>query len=68
MKKIVTASLLAILALTMLLPVTSSVNASTVNQTVLRQGTPMPPSGGGGGHIMLRQGTPMPPSGGGGGH
>jgi hypothetical protein len=67
MKRIFTVSILAVLVLSMLLPVTGTVNAASVNLMV-RQGTPMPPSGGGGGHIMLRQGTPMPPSSGGGGH
>jgi hypothetical protein len=70
MKKIITASVLAVLALTMLLPVVGQVNAASVNHSMLRQGVPMPPgSGSGGGHIMLRQGVPMPPgSGSGGGH
>ena len=67
MKKIITASVLAVFAFTMLLPVMGTVNAASVN-LITHQGTPMPPSGGGGGHVMLRQGTPMPPSGGGGGH
>jgi hypothetical protein len=63
MKKNLNALVLAAFAFGMLLPVAHQVNASTVNQTVLYQGTnPMP--GGGGGHF---QGTnPMP--GGGGGH
>jgi hypothetical protein len=49
MKKIISASFLAALTLTMLLPVAGRVNAASVNHSVLRQGTvPMP--GGGGGH------------------
>jgi hypothetical protein len=70
MTKIITASVLAVLALTMLLPVAGSVNAASVNQTLLRQGTPFPPGNpGGGGHFLLRQGTPFPPGNpGGGGH
>jgi hypothetical protein len=70
MKKIITASILAVLALAMLLPVAGPVNAASVNHSILRQGTPLPPgSGSGGGHVMLRQGTPLPPgSGSGGGH
>ena len=47
MKKIMSASILAVLALTMLLPVAGRVNASVVNHPVLRQGNPAP---GGGGH------------------
>jgi hypothetical protein len=63
MKKIISASFLAALAFTMLLPVARQVNAASVNQPVLRQGgVPMP--GGGGGHFQ--GGVPMP--GGGGGH
>ena len=50
MKKIMSASILALLALTMLLPVAGRVNASTVNQPIARQGNPMPGNGGGGGH------------------
>jgi hypothetical protein len=70
MKKLITQSILAVLAATMLLPVTLQVNAASVNQASLRQGPPIPPSGsGGGGHFSLRQGPPIPPSGsGGGGH
>ena len=49
MKKIMSASILALLALTMLLPVAGQVNASTVNHPVVRQGNPMP-GGGSGGH------------------
>ena len=49
MKKIIGASLLAALSLTMLLPVARQVNATSVNQSVLRQGgNPIPPGGGGG--------------------
>ena len=63
MKKIISASFLAAFVFSMVLPVAHQVNASSVNDRILRQGTlPMP--GGGGGHF---QGTlPMP--GGGGGH
>ena len=63
MKTIIRTSFLAAFAFSMLLPVAHQVNASSVNDSVFRQGTfPMP--GGGGGHF---QGTfPMP--GGGGGH
>ena len=68
MKRIFTLSILAVLTLSMLLPVMGTVNAASVNQSMLRQGTPFPPGGGGGGHVMLRQGTPFPPGGGGGGH
>ncbi len=50
MKKIITASALAVLALTMLLPVARQVNAASVNQTSLRQGPPFPPVPPGGGH------------------
>ena len=53
MKKIAAISSLALLALTMLLPVARSVNAATVNHTVFAQeGAPMPPPPppGGGGH------------------
>jgi hypothetical protein len=39
MKKIISASFLAVLALTMLLPVAQQVNASSVNHPILRQGT-----------------------------
>jgi hypothetical protein len=63
MKKIISASFLAALALTMLLPVARQVNAASVNQVQETQGNPMP-GGGGGGHY---QGNPMP-GGGGGGH
>jgi hypothetical protein len=50
MKRIITASILAVLALTMLLPVAGRVNATSGHHLVLRQGLPIPPSGGGGGH------------------
>jgi hypothetical protein len=68
MKKIITASVLAVLALTMLLPVAGQVNAASAHNLIIRQGVPYPPSGGGGGHVILRQGVPYPPGGGGGGH
>jgi hypothetical protein len=70
MKKIITASFLAVLALTMLLPVAGCVNAASVNHSILRQGgLPMPAGGSGGGHFILRQGgLPMPAGGSGGGH
>lgn len=49
MKKLISATFLAAFALTMLLPVARGVNATSVNHSVLRQGSlPMP--GGGGGH------------------
>ena len=65
MKKIVSASFLAVLSLSMLLPVAEQVNAASVNQHVVRQsGTPLPT--GGGGHFTGRQsGTPLPTGGGG---
>ena len=48
MRKIITASFVAALALTMLLPVARQVNAASVNHSVLRQGgNPIPPGGGG---------------------
>jgi hypothetical protein len=52
MKKILTASVLAVLSMAMLLPVARQVNAASGNHSVLRQGgLPVPPSsGGGGGH------------------
>ena len=68
MTKILMATILAVLSLTMLLPVAGSVNAAPVNHFIARQGFPVPPSGGGGGHFIARQGFPVPPSGGGGGH
>jgi hypothetical protein len=50
MKKIISASFLAVLSLIMLLPVARQVNAASVNHSVLRQaGNPMP-GGSGGGH------------------
>jgi hypothetical protein len=51
MKKIVAVSFLSVLAITMLLPVASTVNAASVNHSILRQGggpVPPPPPGGGG--------------------
>lgn len=68
MKKIITASVLGLVTLSMLLPVIPQVNAASVNLTMLRQaGNPMP-GGTGGGHFTLRQaGNPMP-GGTGGGH
>jgi hypothetical protein len=64
MKKLVSATFLAAFTLTMLLPVARGVNATSVNHSVLRQGTNPMPGSGGGGHF---QGTnPMPGSGGGG--
>jgi len=75
MKKIITVSFVAVLALTMLLPVVGQVNAASVNHSVLRQGgSPTPPGGGhyqggsptppgGGGHYQ--GGSPTPPGGGG---
>ena len=68
MKKIISASFLAALALTMLLPVARQVNATSVNRSVLRQGGMPMPGGGGGGHFTLRQGGMPMPGGGGGGH
>jgi hypothetical protein len=62
MKKIITASFLAALSLTMLLPVARQVNATSVNHSVLRQGgNPIPGSGGG----HYQGGNPIPGSGGG---
>jgi hypothetical protein len=66
MKKIITASVLAVLALTMLLPVAGQVNAASAHHLILRQGFPYPPGSGGGGHVILRQGFPYPPGSGGG--
>jgi hypothetical protein len=43
MKKIMTMSFLTVLAVTMLLPVASQVNAASVNHTPAFQGGPMPP-------------------------
>ena len=65
MKKIISASFLAVLALTMLLPVARQVNASSVNHSIFRQGTMPAPGGSGGGHF---QGTMPAPGGSGGGH
>jgi hypothetical protein len=49
MKKIMSATFLAVLTLTMLLPVARQINAASVNHSVLRQGSnPLPGSGGGG--------------------
>ena len=68
MKKIISATFLAALAGTMLLPVAGRVNAMSVNQSVTRQaGNPLP-GGSGGGHFTVRQaGNPLP-GGSGGGH
>ena len=65
MKKIISASFLAALTFTMLLPVGQQVNAASANHSILRQGTTPMPGGGGGGHY---QGTTPMPGGGGGGH
>ena len=65
MKKIISASFLAALSVTMLLPVARQVNATSVNHSVLRQGTNPIPGGNGGGHY---QGTNPIPGGNGGGH
>ena len=49
MKKIISVSCLAVLALTMLLPVARQVNAASVNHSPLPQGgLPVPPPPGGG--------------------
>jgi hypothetical protein len=64
MKKIITASFLAVLAFGMLLPITRQVNAASVNQSLLRQGGNPLPGSGGGGHYQ--GGNPLPGSGGGG--
>ena len=62
MKKIISASFLAVFAVMMLLPVTSQVNAASVNHAVLRQGSnPIPGSGGG----HYQGSNPIPGSGGG---
>jgi hypothetical protein len=66
MKKIISVSLLA--ALAMLLPVAGRVNATSANPSLLRQGGGPMPTGGGGGHFTLRQGGGPMPTGGGGGH
>jgi hypothetical protein len=68
MKKIITASFLAVLALSMLLPVAGRVNAASVNHSILRQGGMPMPTGTGGGHFILRQGGMPMPTGTGGGH
>jgi hypothetical protein len=68
MKKIITASILAVLTLTMLLPVAGRVNAASVNHSILRQGGMPMPTGTGGGHFILRQGGMPMPTGTGGGH
>jgi hypothetical protein len=68
MKKIISVSFLAALALSMLLPVAGRVNATSVNHSTLRQGGNPMPTGGGGGHFTLRQGGNPMPTGGGGGH
>jgi hypothetical protein len=63
MKTIISASFLAVLSLTILLPVARQVNATSVNQSIFRQGTtPIPTSGGG----HYQGGMPLPGSGGGG--
>jgi hypothetical protein len=64
MKKIIGASFLAVLALTMLLPVTRHVNAASVNHSILRQGGMPLPGSNGGGHYQ--GGMPLPGSNGGG--
>ncbi|MGD0909127.1 MAG: hypothetical protein ABSA96_16215 [Candidatus Acidiferrales bacterium] len=43
MKKIIATSFLAVLALTMLLPVARQVNAASVNHSLSAQGQPFPP-------------------------
>jgi hypothetical protein len=64
MKKIITASFLAVLTLTMLLPAAGRVNAASVNHSILRQaGNPLPGSSGGG---HYQAGNPLPGSSGGG--
>jgi hypothetical protein len=68
MKKIISASFLAVFALTMLLPVIRQVNAASVNHSVLRQGGAPLPGSNGGGHFTLRQGGAPLPGGNGGGH
>jgi len=62
MKKIISASFLAVFAVTMLLPVTGRVNASSVNHSILRQGSAPMPTGGGG---HYQGSAPMPTGGGG---
>jgi hypothetical protein len=65
MRKIMSASVLAAFALTMLLPGTRQVNAASVNRNILRQGGNPIPTGNGGGHFQ--GGNPIP-TGNGGGH
>ncbi len=65
MKKIISTSFLAALALIMLLPVARQVNATSVNHSILRQGGNPIPGGTGGGHYQ--GGNPIP-GGTGGGH
>ncbi len=62
MKKIMSASFLAVLAVMMLLPVARQVNAASVNHSILRQGSNPIPTGGGGHY----QGSNPIPTGGGG--
>ena len=62
MKKIISASFLAALTLTMLLPVARQVNAASVNHSILRQGGNPIPTGGGG---HYQGGNPIPTGGGG---
>jgi hypothetical protein len=50
MKKIITVSCLTVLAVTMLLPVASRVNAASVNHSALSQAPFPPPPPGSGGH------------------
>jgi hypothetical protein len=67
MRKIISTSLLAALAFTMLLSVAGPVNATLVNHSVLRQGSsPIPSGGSGGGHYQGS--SPIPSGGSGGGH
>lgn len=68
MKKIITASLLAVLALSMLLPVACQVNAASVNQSAFSQAPGPLPGGTGGGHFTLSQAPGPLPGGTGGGH
>lgn len=62
MKKIISASFLAALTFTMLLPVARQVNAASVNHSILRQGGNPIPTGGGG---HYQGGNPIPTGGGG---
>ena len=50
MKKVISASCLAVLTLTMLLSVIGLVNAASVSPSILRQGGMPMPTGTGGGH------------------